>query len=850
MKPTQKLRIGELLIHEKLISQEQLDHALKIQKEDGKYKPLGEICIELKYITRTFLNRVITEYQKSIRLGDLFLKMGFMTKPQLVKVLAIQKQQGGKIGDIAVKNGFISDDNLVDAQSIQLGVPKIFPDLRLIDYSLFKNVKEAVLLKHGAIPAYIEDDVITVIFHNPLSEESIRVFRNIFKSKIKPAIATLSDIQSAIKLFYQGNADKQKTGSTTNNKMFAQQGKDNIIEMLQLIFTDAINEGASDIHIEPTKSNVAVRFRIDGVLQLKTSLPNSVFQKMVSRIKVQCNLDITEKRKHQDGIIKTQVMNKDVDFRVSIYASTYGENVVIRVMHHLSELMDLDSLGMSPSNRVKIQKILDQPSGILLITGPTGSGKTTVLYSALNYLNDGRKSIITVEDPVESDLEGVVQGNVDEKIGVTYAASLKSMMRQDPDVIMVGEIRDELAAETVIHAALTGHKVLTTFHTDDSTGALLRLIDMGNDSFLMSATIVAIVAQRLIRVLCSECKKPQVADKHMLASFGITTKGIEKYTFYEGVGCKKCFKTGFKGRTAIQELLFVNDSIRDYVLAKKTSAEVRYIARTKADMISLSEDGFYKATKGLTSLTELLRVVAVNESDEVIMRSVDEVVSLCEKVPDAFKDNSDNNQAASTGENESDSSLNVNNASLKGTEQHKKATTQKELYKISFKTKEIEKDNSRIAYLFKAYRQLMIKTGQKLRADSLIVFIEFIVHSIKQHQNLFDSDNVEISLLVENGMVKLILEALVKQKLSSLNRTKTKSTNNLKLVNNLDQSNNLSYIENSKNMSKKEKDKFKKKDISYLCMLSPMENESNDFRKNSTVYKRIVEELDFKSYTQ
>ncbi len=389
-------------------------------------------------------------------------------------------------------------------------------------------------------------------------------------------------------------------------------------------------EGASDVHIEPLEKVLRVRYRIDGILIHKTDLPISMAPSLISRVKVLASLDISERRRHQDGRIEARVMGKEVDLRVSTYACIWGENVVIRLLFRKSALVDLDVLGFSPLNIKKVKKILESPSGIVLVTGPTGSGKTTTLYASLCYLNKMDKKIITVEDPVEYTIEGVVQGKLDSKLGLTHIDFLKSMMRQDPDVLMIGEIRDKIGVEAAIQAALTGHKVFSTFHTDDTTGALLRLMDMGIDTFLISSTVVSVIAQRLIRILCPVCKVPYEPGEDILSSYSIHPVNFKKYTFYKAGGCSTCNNTGYKGRTGIHELLIVNDAIRDAILARKPSGQIRPVARNSANLISMREDGFYKAAQGITSLEEVVRVVFYNESDAQEPRFADELVALCE----------------------------------------------------------------------------------------------------------------------------------------------------------------------------------------------------------------------------
>lgn len=714
MNRNKKLKLGELLLNEGIITPEQLERALAVQKRQKAYKPLGEICVELQFLSNAQLNRTLNKYQKRIRTGDLLVNLGLISQDQLQIALAKQKSTRGKLGKILIEMGFITENSLIHTLTIQLGVPKITPDLHFIDDRLFEGISEEFLLKNEVLPALKEDGVLTVIMSDPLDEQCIRAIGRVFQCKIDPAIAPSADIRNAIKKYYEKDKSDESSIFVTDKKdliigdtNLSLEGGDNIVSILDYIITNAILEGASDIHIEPKEKSISVRYRVDGILRHKTDLPIVVAPNLTSRIKVLCGLDIAEKRRHQDGRIEARIKGTEIDLRISVFASVYGENVVVRILNRQSELIDLDMLGLSPVNRVRYQQILDQPSGIILATGPTGSGKTTTLYASLNHLNDGQKAIITVEDPVEYTIEGVVQGQMNQQLEHTYVDFLKAMMRQDPDVIMVGEIRDSAAAEAVIQAALTGHKVLSTFHTDDTTGALLRLMDMGIDTFLISSTVVSIVSQRLVRKLCAHCREHCVPEQKLLASFNIRSiepDEMDQCTFYRPVGCAKCDDTGFKGRTAIHELLCLNDPIRDAILARKTSSEIRLIAREKASLISLHEDGFYKASKGLTSIEEVMRVVFYNESDQLSMRHAREIIRLCED-----KTVVEISQPLPVVTEEEVLKAPKGPVSIIGSKAPSRA---REVPGIRFDMDTMDKETEEGADLFELYRQIMEKIGK------------------------------------------------------------------------------------------------------------------------------------------
>jgi type IV pilus assembly protein PilB len=789
-----KLRLGELLIREGFMSEEQLEQALSFQKKREGYKPLGEICVELKFVSKAQLRRTLRTYRKNIRIGDLLVNLGMISVDQLKEALKTQKLKGGKLGEVLVEMGFITEASLINALAVQLGVPKIDPDLHDIDQRLLDGIGEEFLVKNKVLPAFKEGRTVTVIMSNPLDEEVLRILSQMFKCKVEPAVALREDILKAIGRHFTGTPqgkrgsifEQEKKDLVIGDTVISEEGSDNIVAILDYIVTHAVAERASDIHIEPNETRLRIRYRVDGILRHKTDLPISLAPNLISRIKVLCGLDIAEKRKHQDGRIQARVQDKEIDLRTSVYASVYGENVVIRILHRRSELVDIDTLGLSPVNRARYQQILDQPAGIILATGPTGSGKTTTLYASLDYLNDGEKAIITVEDPVEYTIEGVVQGQLIPKIGLTYPDFLKSMMRQDPDVIMVGEIRDKEAASAVIQAALTGHKVLSTFHTDDTTGALLRLMDMGIDTFLISSTIVSVIAQRLVRLLCPHCRKPDVPDEGLLASFGVRSIDPDRFDFCHPVGCTKCGNTGFNGRTAIHELLCLNDPIRDAILSRKTSSQIRHIAREEAKLISMREDGFFKATKGITSLEEVLRVVFYNESDQLSARAADDIVAYCKdeepsgaaavSTREALKGSSEGEVRDSIPAPADGSEKDVEDL-LPATEPGSSGPTG-EVYRIRFETETIESEIERVEELFKAYQQTVERMGKALDSSSFDDFVDFITPVAKN----LESDYVEFCIFVEQDEVKILMEALVPDSTSPSEPRISKETG-LRLIN-------------------------------------------------------------------
>ncbi|GAB6143464.1 GspE/PulE family protein [Desulfocicer niacini] len=758
-----KLRLGELLVEEGVLSEEHRDQALAIQKKLPIYKTLGEICLEEKFLSRRDLNRVLAKYHKRIPLGMLLMNLGMITSHQLKDALQEQKQTGEKIGTIFLKRGFINEKVLVDTLATQMGILKIFPDFHIIDRRLLKGWSEDFLKKNLVLPAFKEKGEVTVIMTDPFNHELIQDVGRMFQCKIRPAIATSMDIKRALQQHFQKVSldvmprmavkavdDKDLV---VGDKGLSFGNQDGVVGVLDFIISNAIAEGASDVHIEPKESSLQVRYRIDGMLHHKTDLPVSMAPGLSSRIKILCKLDISEKRKHQDGRLRAQVMERDVDMRVSVYAAAFGENIVIRILYRQSNFIDIDQLGITPKNKRKFLELMALPSGIILVTGPTGSGKTTTLYSAINHINDGSKSIITVEDPVEYVMEGVVQGQLNHKLGHTYVDFIKSMMRQDPDVIMVGEVRDPFSAEAVIQASLTGHKVLTTLHTEDATGGLLRLMDMGIDAFLITSTVTAVMAQRLVRVLCPRCRKAYTPDAAQLAILGVDPTVSEKITFYKAVGCSSCDHMGYRGRTGIHELLCMNDKIRDVLLRHSTVNDIRRVARSKAGLMTMREDGFYKLMKGVTSFDEISRVLPWQDTDDDMLRSADEIIAMAQDpaspselgsisggVVDADKAEGKDGAVANRGKNG-------------------------ELCRVSLDISSIDNTMDSLIYFFNTY--LINLAGQIQDSKSMEErdrFVDFMKGAMKQARALTISPFADLVLRKKNDELEIMVELLVQER--------------------------------------------------------------------------------------
>ncbi|MDP2942896.1 MAG: ATPase, T2SS/T4P/T4SS family, partial [Candidatus Omnitrophota bacterium] len=451
---------------------------------------------------------------------------------------------------------------------------------------------------------------LTVAMANPMDQKVIDEIRKVSNLNVRPVFSPISEIKDRIEREYGGAGPAFKESPKEVEELIEVASLAPVIQMVDSVITKAVEQGASDIHLEPEQKHFYCRYRIDGILRDYPELPKRYEAAIISRIKIMASMDIAEKRLPQDGRIQLTVANKNVDLRVSTFPTLNGENVVLRILDRSRAFLELNQLGFPPETLKVFEKAITRPYGIILVTGPTGSGKTTTLYAALNKINSVEKNIMTLEDPVEYEIARVRQSQVNPKAGLTFATGLRSMVRQDPNIIMIGEIRDKETADIAIHAALTGHLVFSTLHTNDSASAATRLIDIGVEPFLVATSVIAILAQRLVRTLCLHCKKSYTPTKEELELLGIKEalrSSDEKFVLYKEVGSRRCFETGYSGRMGIFEILIPNDEIKE-LISRKVSATVINEAAVRAGMKTLREDGTLKVKKGVTTVAELLRV--------------------------------------------------------------------------------------------------------------------------------------------------------------------------------------------------------------------------------------------------
>jgi type IV pilus assembly protein PilB len=548
-------------------------------------------------------------------IGLLLLEEGLLTRRDLDKAAAVQAKTGMPLTRVLVDEHIVGESDLVRALARHAGIEYVNLAEANIDSAAAALLPESLARRYTAMPIGFEGDRLVVAMADPGNVLAVDDIRSITGMGVVPRIATRSDIVEAIRRFapYDASvgdlADLVAEGEVTEDlsKIEAAAEGGPVVKLINTLITRAINERASDIHIEPGEKELRVRFRIDGVLHEVMNTPRSVSAALVSRVKIMADLDIAERRVPQDGRVSLRVSGRSIDLRVATLPSIYGEKVVIRILDREDSIFQLPDLGFFPHALERFSRSLSKPYGTILVTGPTGSGKTTTLYAALNVLNKPDRNIITVEDPVEYRLPGITQVQVNRKAGLLFATALKAILRSDPDIVLVGEVRDSETAKIAVEAALTGHLVLTTLHTNDASSSIGRLVEMGVEAYLVSSALDCIVAQRLGRRLCERCRRPREAVPAVVAQMGLEP-GADPLTIYEAVGCKLCSGTGYRGRLCINEVLVVSEEIQRMAVERRTSEEIRKVAVSQG-MRTMQQDGMEKVRLGHTTLEEVLRVV-------------------------------------------------------------------------------------------------------------------------------------------------------------------------------------------------------------------------------------------------
>jgi type II secretion system protein E len=544
-----------------------------------------------------------------------------LTPAQIERGIALARTENRKIAEIVAQEGWVAEDIFLKALAQSLNLP--FVQLGTLDVStdILEKLPTKAVFQYGVFPFAVQNNSLQVATNDPFDSGLTDALRLASNLRIRLALATTEDIANATKKFYGVGAETVDRLMQDDRIEVEPQGllkmdlnemdqEASIVKFVNQIIWEAYEERSTDIHLEPMESSLRIRYRVDGVLH-QTPLPAQLarFQNaIISRLKVMANMDIAEKRLPQDGRIGMRIQGEDIDIRVSTMPTVYGESVSLRLLMRSKEFIGLDQLGLRPTDIASLRRLIDRPNGIILVTGPTGSGKSTSLYAYLHEINTIDQRIITVEDPIEYEMAGINQINVRSDIGLTFATALRHILRQDPDVIMIGEVRDFETAEIAIRASLTGHLVFSTLHTNDAAGAITRLLDMGVEPFLVASSLEAVVAQRLVRKLCPACRRPARPDLTILQSAGFPVAELDRgRVIYESVGCEKCRNTGFHGRLGIYEILFITEKIEPRIIDRSSSHAIKQIGIAEG-MQTLREDGWNKVLDGITTFEEILRV--------------------------------------------------------------------------------------------------------------------------------------------------------------------------------------------------------------------------------------------------
>lgn len=547
------------------------------------------------------------------RLGELLVRAGVLSREQLAAALEKQKQTGLRLGELLIREGLLSEEQLARVLQEQLGIKAVDLSRAYVDPRAVRLVPEALARRHGLVPLRVEDGHLVVAMRDPLDYFALEDVRLVARMPVRPVIATGSAVREALGRAYGGEAVRRALPSApavpreaaAEVAAAADVEAAPVVRFVQTLLENAARAGASDVHLEPDEDTVRVRWRVDGFLRETLTVPPETYPSVLARLKIMANLNIAEHRVPQDGRTAIQVDGREVDVRVSVMPVVHGEKVALRLLDRAGLLLDKRRLGLSPANLARFDDLLRRPHGIILVTGPTGSGKTTTLYAMLQELNDASKNIVTLEDPVEYRLKGINQTQVHPRAGLTFAAGLRAILRQDPDIIMVGEIRDLETAEIAVRAALTGHLVLSTLHTNDAPSVVTRLADMGIPHFLIAASLAGCIAQRLVRKICPECAETHGATPQEKELLGVAPEA--SLVLRRGRGCPWCLNSGYRGRTGIFEILTVSEAVRRAIDHKRSADDLRELARREG-MVDLFADGREKVLAGETTPAELLRV--------------------------------------------------------------------------------------------------------------------------------------------------------------------------------------------------------------------------------------------------
>lgn len=592
--------IYEMLIKKGYLDEQKFRYAKRVHSKLTVDKTLTQVLHELKYITPEQIQDTLSESRVNLKIGMLLVELGFITDQALDSAIRLQEESAVKktIGEVLVESNLIQERDLMEVLSFQLGLPYFGLEISRLDADLLRKIPPDLYSLHLFLPVTRAEGKVTVAFVDPLNRDSLDAAEKVF-GKVRQVLCSKSNLREIVSSLEQDRALLKMSRSDEES-------------IVNGILEEAVKSSASDIHIEPMRDRLRVRFRLDGVLVHHKDVALEMGPAIASRLKIMSKADIGESRRHQGGRIEFNDprTGNSLDIRVSFFMTVWGEKIALKLLDSKGRPLNLNEIGAYPKilERFKYDA-LDIPSGVILVTGPTGSGKTTTLYSAIDYLENVNTSIITVEEPVEHLIDGVAQCSIAPELDLTFEESLRHVVTQDPDIIVIGEIRDRISVETCIQASLTGHKVLSTFHAEDSIGGLFRLLNMNIEASMISSTVTCVMAQRLLRRVCRNCAEDYVLQPADIHRLGYSTGDLKGADFKKGCGCEECRFTGYKGRVGVFELLILNEPVKDAILNQKTSSEIRKISTETTGLVSLLEDGIVKAANGATTVQEVLRSV-------------------------------------------------------------------------------------------------------------------------------------------------------------------------------------------------------------------------------------------------
>jgi len=562
------------------------------------------------------------------RLGELLLAAGTITQEELDRGLELQKTQKGRLGEVLIANNIITEDQLIEALQMQLGIEYVDLSKINIPTELASTVPKNIAKQYQVVPVRQKKDELYLAMSDPLNFYAIEEVRKAVRKKVVPMVAHAAQVERAIQVLYgnegaaraieemkreqasgQGNDTAVQDSSFVSNQLDDSVNNAPTIRLVNSIIERAINERASDIHLEPHETEMVVRMRIDGLMRTILTVPKDLQSSVISRIKIMSGLDISERRIPQDGRFNVRVRDKDIDLRISTLPTVYGEKIVARLLDKSGGKLNKDNIGLSGHDMETFEKMIKCRSGVLLIVGPTGSGKSTTMYAMIGELNKPEVNMVTLEDPVEYNIDGVNQVPINEKTGMTFANGLRAILRQDPDIIGVGEIRDGETAEIAMRSAITGHVVISTIHTNDAVGTIERLEDIGVEPYLVSSALRGVISQRLVRRICPRCRTAYTPDEDELADLGLPNE--EGVQFYKGAGCPECFDTGYHGRIAVFEMLIITGRVRRMIAEGASRGEIEAeLKKPESGFVSLRENALRLVREGVTTSSELLRVIS------------------------------------------------------------------------------------------------------------------------------------------------------------------------------------------------------------------------------------------------